>query len=128
MAFMFAAFAAFAVLMYLLYQEGIAVTKRITAVLFVFRTQKNRDCVSLDSCNGWAQRVVRFRESRLYEFHFTCQLSKGHVEVVLLDSHKRELLRLSPHKIIGNIKLSQEKRYYLLWEFQSSTGKCELRW
>lgn len=79
---------------YLLYCRGIAVTKRITAVLFVFRTGKNGDRASLNSCTGWVRRVGRFRASGIYTFTLDCQLSKGDAAVSLLDKDKRELLRL----------------------------------
>ena len=41
--------------MYFLYSRGIAVSKNIRAVLFMFRPEKNADKVNLDSCTGWVQ-------------------------------------------------------------------------
>lgn len=69
-------------------------TKRITAVLFVFWKGKNGDRVSLNSCTGWVRRVEKFRASGIYTFTLDCQLSKGDAAVLLLDKDKRELLRL----------------------------------
>lgn len=116
------------VLFYLLYREGLAVTKSIAAVLFVFRPGKQGDSVSLNACTGWVRHVGRFRESRTYTFQLDCRLSKGSAEVVLLDRQKRELLRLSQGSPAGEIELSGNGRYFLCWEFQSATGNCELRW
>ena len=113
---------------YLLYRQGFAVSKSITAVLFIFRPEKNRDSVSLDSCSGWVKHVGRFRESHTYEFFLDCQLSKGDTEVLLLDKGKRELLRLDPNSPSGNIELDRKSKYYIRWKFRHATGKCELRW
>lgn len=44
--------AAFCGLMCLLYRRGFAVSKRIRAVLFVFRPGKNADRAALDTCTG----------------------------------------------------------------------------
>lgn len=113
---------------HLLCRRGIAVTKRIAAVLFVFRTGKNADRVSLDSCTGWVRHAGRFRESGIYTFTLDCQLSKGNAAVSLLDGKKRELFRLDRHVTTGTAELHRGERYYLRWDFQSATGTCALLW
>ncbi len=40
-------------LIYLLYRQGLASSKCITAVLFVFRPGRQADSAFLDSCTGW---------------------------------------------------------------------------
>lgn len=116
------------VLFFLLYREGLMVTKRIAAVLFVFRSGKQGDSASLDSCSGWVRHMGRFRESRIYTFQLDCRLSKGSAVVTLLDRRKRELLRLNQDSPAEEIELSENGRYFLRWEFQKATGNCELRW
>lgn len=111
---------------YLLYRRGLAVTKSIAAVLFVFRPGRDTDQAKLNSCNGWVRHVGRFRQGRTYEFSFEARLSKGEAEVSLLDRDKRPLLKLNRQSPTGTIKL--EERYYLRWEFQNATGQCELSW
>lgn len=115
-------------LFYLLYREGLAVTKVIAAVLFVFRPGKHGDSASLDSCTGWVRHAGRFRQSGTYRFCLDCRLSKGSAVVTLLDRQKRELLRLSQGHPTGKIELNGTARYYLRWEFKQATGNCELRW
>lgn len=112
---------------YLLYCRGIAVTKRITAVLFVFRTGK-MGTEPLNSCTGWVRRVERFRTSGIYTFTLDCQLSKGDAAVSLLDKDKRELLRLDRISAGGTVALCRENRYYLCWRFHGATGTCGLHW
>ncbi|MCI9121773.1 MAG: hypothetical protein HFG00_09675 [Oscillibacter sp.] len=56
------------------------------------------------------------------------QLSKGDVEVCLLDRKRQQLLRLNRQSPEGCIELDGKSRYYLYWKFQSATGRCELRW
>ncbi|MCH5280127.1 MAG: hypothetical protein J1E61_01560 [Lachnospiraceae bacterium] len=119
--------AVFAVI-YILYCQGFAVLRRTAAIIFVFRHGKNADRATLDSCTGWVKHVGRFRESKTYEFFFDAQLSKGNVEVILLDRKKQQLMKLNPQSIICKIELDARNRYYLCWEFKDATGKCELRW
>lgn len=115
-------------LFYLLYHQGLAVTKSVAAVLFVFRPRKQGDSVSLDSCTGWVRHMGRFRRSQVYEFSLDCRLSQGEAAVILLDRQSRELLRLDCHKAAGSAALERGVSYVLHWEFQNATGKCELRW
>lgn len=72
----------------LLHHQGIAASKCIAAVFFMFRPGKEADIVSLDSCTGWVRHVGRFHQNRIYEFHLNCHLSNGDVRVLLLDSKK----------------------------------------
>lgn len=116
------------VVVYVLYRQGIAVSRSTRAVLFVFRTGKGADKATLDSCTGWVRHVGRFHESRTYEFTLDCQLSKGDVEVLLLDRKKQQLLKLNQQLPAGRAELDGKNRYYLRWEFKKATGKCELHW
>ena len=114
--------------LYLLYRQGLAVTKRIAAILFVFRPGREADRAKLDSCTGWVRHMGRFHQGQAYQFCFEAQLSKGEVEVSLLDRDKRPLLKLNRQSPTGTIKLEESGRYYLRWEFQNATGQCELNW
>ncbi len=114
--------------MYFLYRQGIAVSKSIRAVLFAFQPSKGADRATLDSCTGWTRHVGRFHRSGTYEFTFDSQLSKGDVDVILLDREKQQLLRLDRQSPTGSVEIDGKNKYYLLWEFKGATGKCELRW
>lgn len=113
---------------YFLYTQGLAVTKIIAAVLFVFRPGRNADRVKINSCTGWVRHMGRFRQGRTYEFSFEARLSKGEAEVSLLDRDKRPLLELNRQFPNSRITLTESGRYYLRWDFQNATGQCELNW
>lgn len=110
------------------YFRSIAVSKSIAAIIFVFRPRRDADRVTLSSCTGWVQHMGRFSESIAYEFTLDTQLSKGNVEVVLLDAKKELLMRLNRWSPAGKIDLDAKNRYYLRWKFEGASGKCELRW
>lgn len=120
--------AAFCGLMYLLYRRGFAVSKRIRAVLFVFRPGKNADRAALDTCTGRVRHAGRFRESRTYVFTFDARLTKGEAEAALLDRDRHPLLKLNRQSPAGSVELDGKSRYTLCWEFKNATGSCELRW
>lgn len=113
---------------YFLYTQGLAVTKSIAAVLFVFRPGRDADRVKINSCTGWVRHMGRFRQGRTYEFSFEARLSKGEAEVSLLDRDKRPLLELNRQSPNSRITLTESGRYYLRWNFQNATGQCELSW
>lgn len=110
------------------YFRSIAVSKSITAIMFVFRRGKDTDRATLSSCTGWVKYMGRFHESRTYEFTFDAQLSKGNAEVILLDKKKQQLMKLNQQFPAERIELDAENSYYLRWDFKSATGKCELHW
>lgn len=113
---------------YKMYCSGLAVTKSIMALLFVFDPGKDGDRVRLDSCTGWVSHVGRFRESRTYEFVLDARLTKGDVEVLLLNQKKTPLLRLNKWHSVACAELDGSRRYFLRWEFSNAAGDCELHW
>lgn len=104
------------------------ITKSIMAILFLFRPGKLGDKAEVNSCNGWVQHRGAFREPRVYAFIFQAQLAKGNVSVSIFDAGKREVLRLSQGIPTGEIAVAEGEKYYVRWEFEDATGKCELRW
>lgn len=110
------------------YFRSVAVSKSIAAILFVFRPGKDTDRATLNSCTGWVKHMGRFYESRTYEFSLETNLSKGNVEVILLDPKKQQLMKLNQRFPTGKIDLDAKNKYYLRWEFKSATGKCQLHW
>ena len=116
------------IVLYLLYRRGLAVTKAIIAVLFVFRPGREEDRVSLNSCTGWVRHAGRFRGGRNYEFTLDCQISEGSVAVSLLDRSKQTILKLDQWSLVDKVKLEERGRYYLHWGFDSATGQCKLSW
>lgn len=121
-------FAVFCPLMYLLYRQGFVMSKSICAVLFALHPRQGGDSAVLDSCNGWARHMVRFRENRAYRFILDPQLSGGTAQVTLLDRHKQPLFTLTPHSPERTAALDPSAGYYLYWEFRGATGRCALRW
>lgn len=110
------------------YFECLAAVKCIRAVLFVFRPEKNRDRVTLEACTGWIRHRGRFWESKTYTFVLDTRLSKGDVEVFLLDPQKQPLMKLNRQSSSRSILLNGNSRYVLRWEFRQASGTCELRW
>ena len=116
------------VIIYLSYRRGYMISKSIVAAVFVSSPGSAADRATLNSCSGWVQHMGRFCKSGMYDFTFDAQLSKGDVEVLLLDRNKRQLARLNRGLPAYRIELDAKSRYYIRWEFRSASGTCELRW
>lgn len=125
-------FAAFMVIFcavtYLLYRRGLAVSKCIRALVFVFRPGKDGDQATLDSCTGWVKHGGRFREGGRYAFSLDDRLTKGEAEFSLLDEKKRTILRLDRRLPEAEIELEGKSGYSLRWAFSGASGKCAVRW
>lgn len=117
----------FALLLYAI-TPGIAVTKSIRAIVFVFRPQKGRDIVRVHGCTGWARHRVRPAADGTYGFTLDARLSDGDAQVSLLDESGQPLLTLDRGHAAETIALIQNGRYSLHWVFQNAGGTCALRW
>ena len=103
--------------------------ENVSERFFVFLPGKNRDKAMLGACTGWVRHMGRFDESRRYTFALDAKLTKGEVEVLLLDQQKQPLLKLSKQSPFQTIELDGKNcRYYLRWEFKHASGQCELCW
>lgn len=111
-----------------LYLRSLMESKSVAAVLYAHRPGRAADRLTLDSCTGWVRHAGYFPESGTYAFTLDTRLSRGTVEVKLLDREKRPLMRFSPQSPTGKIALDAKGRYYLRWELKGATGRCELRW
>lgn len=113
---------------FVLYRRGIAVTKSIQAISFVFLPGRGADKAILDTCTGWVRHIGRFGESRTYTFFLDDHLLRGSAEVLLLDGKKQPLLKLNRQSLAGRVDLNRKNRYFLRWEWKGATGRCALHW
>lgn len=118
--------AVLALVMYILYHNGLLVMQAKRAVMFA----GGRGCkkATFISCSGYIRRVVKFRESKRYRFELNTELSKGEVQMELCEAGKGEILRLDGQMQSGEVFVGKGNRYYLTVRFQSASGKYELDW
>ena len=115
-----------AVIFYLLYINGYLVTSAKRAVLFVGSLRGNK--ATFSSCTGYMRRIVRFRSSRTYRFLLDAELTKGEIVIELLDAARQQVVRLNSRSSSAAVSVEKGKRYYLVFHFQSASGKYTLSW
>lgn len=118
--------AAVCVGLYLLWENGYMVTQAKRAVKFIESEKGKR--ASFSFCTGFTRRRVNFKENKVYHFAFAPELSGGEVSAELLDADKQPLLRLTAASPSADVELSSAGRYYLVFHFQSASGKYALSW
>lgn len=79
------------------------------------------------SCSGYIRRIVKYDESKTYQFTFDTELSNGNVSVEILNSNKERVLFLKQSGRV-TVPLETGKRYYLMIRFESATGSYSLDW
>jgi len=107
-----------------LYNQGYMVLKSTSAVAFVGSTRGNS--ARFTSCSGYMKRIVRFKADGTYTFLLDAELSKGDMSVELLDSTKQRIMLLNCANRSASITVEQKKKYYLVINFKSATGRYAL--
>lgn len=110
------------VFIYALYINGVGTAGSKRAVKYI----GSRNGAQFTLCSGTLRRVIRFSESRTYQFELDCFLSHGTMSVEILDSQKNPLLILSEKNKSGSVQLTKKTRYYLATRFQKATGEYTL--
>lgn len=118
-------FVILAIIYYFLYINGYMILTSKRAMMFI--GSKRGKEARFASCSGYIRRIVRFTESRQYEFTFEAELSKGNVSIELLDSSKKRVMFLKENRQ-GTVSVEDGKRYYLMIRFESATGSYSLDW
>lgn len=117
------------ILFYLLYINGILVINAKRAVMFVGSIRGNSHCrASFSSCTGYIKRVIRFKESKTYQFTLHSELENGELEVMILTSSQQPVVSLNSAQRNAVVDMDCSKRYYLIFTFRSATGTYELNW
>ncbi len=118
------------VLFYVLYINGYMVIKSISAIAFIgsIGRFKNRSKATFLACNGYIKKVIKFKESREYQFIFNCTISKGDIVVEVQNRHKETVLVLDTVHRNGVLDAHCAERYYLILKFKKADGSFELTW
>lgn len=116
---------------YTLYINGYLIVKSIMALVFrgsARRWWKGRPAARVVACSGWVRKVIRFKESREYQFTFVSNVSKGSITTEVQNRKKETILKLDSENNHGFLAVDNRERYYLVVKFQKATGDFELTW
>lgn len=107
-----------------LYNQGYMVLKSTSAVTFIGSTRGNS--ARFTSCSGYMKRIIRFKADGTYTFLLDAELSKGDMSIELLDSAKQKIMLLNCANRSASITVEKKKKYYLVIDFKSATGRYAL--
>lgn len=107
-----------------LYNMGYMVINAKSAVSYVGSIKGNG--ATFTSCSGYIKRIVRFQEDKTYTFFLHAELTKGDISVELLDSAKQKIMCLTRSHPSAVMDVVKNKRYYLIVNFKSATGRYSL--
>jgi len=107
-----------------LYNQGYMIVKSYSAVTFIGSAKGTGG--RFTSCNGYLKRVIRFKEDGEHRFILDVELSKGDLSVDLLDSSKQRIMMLDCANNCASVTVEKNKKYYLIVNFKSATGRYSL--
>lgn len=125
-----AAIAAAALGAYFLYTNGYLPVQSKRALVFAGSMGAGgRQCYAgFTACTGYIRRVLKFRDTGEVRFLFTGRISKGSVDIFVLDRDKKPLLILNPSCPTGTLRAEKGARYYLMVRFDGADGDYQLEW
>lgn len=107
-----------------LYSQGYMIVKSTSAALFIGSAKGNS--ARFTSCSGYIKRIVKFKDDGTYTFILDADLSKGDMSVELLDSAKQKIMLLNCANNSASISVEKKKKYYLVFNFKSASGRYAL--
>lgn len=107
-----------------LYSRGYMIVKSYSAISFIGSSKGTG--ATFTSCNGYLKRIIRFKEGGTYHFFLDAELSKGDMSVELLDFGKQNIMKLDRLKNSVSITVESKKKYYLVVNFKTATGRYSL--
>lgn len=119
------------IVQYLFYINGFLIVKAIRALVFrgsARRWWRNNPAAKVISCSGWVRKVIKYKESRQYQFTFDADISKGSITAEIQNRNKEPILTLDAENAQGVLEIDSSERYYLVVRFKKATGSFEMRW
>ena len=107
-----------------LYNQGYMIVKSYSAVTFIGSTGGTG--ARFTSCNGYLKRIIRFKEEGNHTFILDAELSKGDISVDLLNSAKQRIMKLDCANNCASVTVEKNKKYYLVVNFNSATGRYSI--
>lgn len=117
-------------LLILLYRNGYIPIRVVRALLFIGSTgiRQNQCRARFSGCTGFIQYVLTFRKAEIILFSFDCAITKGSVQVFVLDKTKQPVLKLTPDAPTGQLRVVPHQRYYIKIVFDRADGSYHLIW
>ena len=107
-----------------LYNHGYMIVKSYSAVTFIGSARGTG--ARFVSCNGYLKRIIRFKEEGYRTFILDAELSKGDLSVELLDADKQCIMKLDCVNNSDSVTVERSKKYYLVVNFKSATGRYSI--
>lgn len=117
-------------LLILLYRNGYIPIRVMRALLFVGSTgiRQNQCKARFSVCTGFIRYVLTFREAKTVLFSFDSAITKGNVQILVLDRTKQPVLKLTPDSPTGQLRITPHQRYYIKIIFNKADGDYHLTW
>lgn len=111
---------------YLLYINGVIAMSSKKAIRFIGKDKGMK--ATFTSCEGQIKRVIKFPRSKRLTFVLNSELTKGQMNVVLMDDKRKQLFCLSAGDRVKSLDIEADKRYYLMFTFKGASGKYEFKY
>ena len=117
------------VLMYVLYDNGyIGITSKAAVTFLGSYPKKTSWKASFTKCKGTMKRVIRFEESKTYQFKLDAEIDSGEVVIEVMDASKQVVLTLNTANPTGSVIVGDNKKYHMVVRIQSATGNYKVNW
>lgn len=115
---------------YLLYINGYIPVQSKRALVFIGSMGGGRkQCsASFQAATGTIQRVIRWKEPKAVTFCFTGNITKGSVNVFVLNRGKQVMLVLNSDCPTGTLYAQPKERYYLKIRLEKAKGDYQISW
>lgn len=118
------------VVLYVLYDRGYLAVQSKRALMFVgsMGFGSNACHARFSGCTGQLRRNVRFRGAEPVDFVLSASLTKGTMQVFVLDRQKQVVLALDPACPRGTLQPVENMRYQLVIQLDHADGGYRLEW
>ena len=112
-----------------MYDNGyIGITSKAAVVFIGSFPKKTSWQATFTKCKGTMKRIIRFEDSKSYNFKLDLEIDEGELVVEIMDSNKQVVLRLDTNTTTGSIDVGDNRKYYMTVRIGAATGKYVVSW
>lgn len=130
MSFLFITIPILILLILFLYLNGYIPIRVIRALLFIGSSGiKHNQCQArFSTCTGYIQYILTIHEAKTVLFSFDTILTKGNIQILVLNQAKQPVLQLTPDCPTGQLQANPQQRYRIKIIFDGADGNYRLTW
>ena len=119
------------IVFYILYVNGLMVISVKKALFFrgdSLGVMKNSTRAEFSSCSGYLKRILKFKETGVYEFRSQMEIESGSAAIVIVDDKGIPVVTADSENTSQRAQIEKGRKYHIIVKLKKAKGRYAFSW